>query len=97
MVGDLGVEPSMPKASDLQSGAVTSAARHPYLTMAGDVRIELTTTESKSVVIPFHQSPIKLGSENRNRTYLMNGLTDRCPTLWPSRNKTWRHLGNSNP
>ena len=29
MVGNLGVEPSMPKASDLQSGAVTSAARHP--------------------------------------------------------------------
>jgi hypothetical protein len=29
VVGDLGVEPSMPKASDLQSGAVTSAARHP--------------------------------------------------------------------
>ena len=28
-MGDLGVEPSMPEASDLQSGAVTSAARHP--------------------------------------------------------------------
>ena len=39
---------------------------------------------------------LKLGSENRNRTYLMNGLTVRCPTLWPSRNKTWRPVGESN-
>jgi hypothetical protein len=29
MVGDQGIEPRMPKASDLQSGAVTNAARHP--------------------------------------------------------------------
>lgn len=30
MVGSLGVEPSMPEASDLQSGAVASAARYPW-------------------------------------------------------------------
>jgi hypothetical protein len=31
--------------------------------LAGDARIELATTESKSVVIPFHQSPtIKVSS-----------------------------------
>ena len=29
LVGSLGVEPSMPEASDLQSGAVTNAARYP--------------------------------------------------------------------
>jgi hypothetical protein len=29
MVGGQGLEPRMPKAPDLQSGAVTSSARHP--------------------------------------------------------------------
>ena len=36
---------------------ITIDAFNPYLILAGDVRIELTTLESKSSVIPFHQSP----------------------------------------
>jgi len=48
-----GIDPVLPVS---QTSVQATTLRTP---LAGDVRIELTTSESKSGVIPFHQSPIE--------------------------------------
>ena len=50
MVGGQGLEPHMPEAPDLQSGAVTSSARHPLVRLAGLEPAHLSARDFKSLV-----------------------------------------------
>ena len=63
MVGVQGIEPRMPKATDLQSAEVTNASRHP-LFLVPDVRIELTTN-----ALSRHCSTTELIGQNKHTTY----------------------------
>ncbi len=68
LVLPLGIEPS---SMALQTTAMTTSAKA-ALTLAGDIRIELITLESKSSVIPFHQSPSEL--PNKKPRFFRSGF-----------------------
>lgn len=63
MVGVQGIEPRMPKATDLQSAEVTNASRHPLI-LVPDVRIELTAN-----ALSRHCSTTELIGQNKHTTY----------------------------
>ena len=62
-----GIDPVLPVS---QTRVQATTLRTP---LAGDVRIELTTLESKSSVIPFHQSPTILNLQSALFA-MLNGL-----------------------
>ena len=53
MVDGQGLEPRMPEAPDLQSGAVTCSARHPLERVR---RIELLASAWKAEVLPLYDT-----------------------------------------
>ena len=74
-----GIDPVLPLS---QSRVQATTLRTPR---AGDVRIELTTSESKSGVIPFHQSPTNHTETHWDfleANYHWNNPLNQCVFVW---------------